>query len=98
MRAPRVRLEAVRAASFFSGNDTREAFQVASRCSEARQDYYLDYCFKETMRQLQKLSKDTLLPTDPKALNYVSAHDRIANWRTRRIRAGALRAARAQRI
>ncbi len=71
---PRVRLEAVRAASFFNGKDVKEAFLVA--CDVLRQptDYYIDYCFKETAKQLQGLFTETLLPTDPQALTYLIEH------------------------
>ncbi len=69
--SPRVRLEAVRAASFFNGADVRDAFLVACEALKRDTDYYIDYCFQETTRQLQHLSKEVLLPTDPKALAYV---------------------------
>ena len=52
--APRVRLEAVRALSFFRGNDTPKAIQFATLVSPEK-DYYIDYCFKETMKQLGSL-------------------------------------------
>ncbi len=71
---PRVRLEAVRAASFFNGKDTRDAFLVTCDMLLHESDYYLDYCFKETTKQLQKLSKETLLPADPKAMAYFVSH------------------------
>ncbi|RYG75659.1 MAG: HEAT repeat domain-containing protein, partial [Alphaproteobacteria bacterium] len=48
--APRVRLEAVRVASFF--RETAAA-DVALTALKHPMDYYLDYCFKETMRQLK---------------------------------------------
>ncbi|MES2439866.1 MAG: HEAT repeat domain-containing protein [Verrucomicrobiota bacterium] len=48
--APRVRLEAVRVASFF--RETAAA-DVALAILKRPTDYYLDYCFKETMRQLK---------------------------------------------
>ncbi|MEA3209364.1 MAG: hypothetical protein QOE70_2421 [Chthoniobacter sp.] len=70
----RVRLEAVRAASFFRGDDVKEAFLVAAEVLKKPMDYYLDYTFKETSRQLQGLFKETLLPTDPEALVYVIEH------------------------
>ena len=54
-QAPRVRLEAVRAASFFNGSDVKEAFVVATEVLKQPTDYYLDYCFKETEKQLQSL-------------------------------------------
>ncbi len=63
--APRVRLEAVRAASYFTGT---EALDVAYEIQKYDTDYYLDYTFKETSKQLQKSSKDIYLPKDPKAL------------------------------
>jgi len=65
--APRVRLEAVRTLSFFRGNDTMKAIDFAKLVG-AEKDYYIDYCFKETMKQLTSLpegkdvvAKDPLL-------------------------------------
>lgn len=52
--APRVRLEAVRALSFFRGNDTPKAIEFAKLVSTEK-DYYIDYCFRETMKQLGSL-------------------------------------------
>ncbi|MCW1926085.1 plastocyanin/azurin family copper-binding protein [Luteolibacter arcticus] len=48
--APRVRLEAVRVASYFR---QWEAADVALTALKHPTDYYLEYCLKETMRQLQ---------------------------------------------
>ena len=70
---PRVRLHAVRAASFFDGSAAPEAIQVAFESLKKPGDYYLDYVFTETMRQLRSQVKDVVLPTDPNVLaNYVS--------------------------
>jgi azurin/glucose/arabinose dehydrogenase len=66
--SPRVRLEAIRAASFFRDKDVPEAFTIASNALKKPADYYIDYCYKETAKQLQSLSKETLVPTDPAAL------------------------------
>ena len=55
--APRVRLEAVRVASFFSETAAADA---ALTILKHPKDYYLDYCFKETMRQLQPWWKDAV--------------------------------------
>jgi glucose/arabinose dehydrogenase/azurin len=63
--APRVRLEAVRVASFFTG---REALEVAHEILKYDADYYLDYTFNETLRQLQKSTKELFLPSEPRAL------------------------------
>lgn len=52
--APRVRLEAVRALSFFRGADTPKAMDLA-KLAMADKDYYIDYCFRETMKQLASL-------------------------------------------
>jgi mono/diheme cytochrome c family protein len=52
--APRVRLEAVRAASFFRGADTVRALEIAGAVASDK-DYYIDYCYKETMKQLVSL-------------------------------------------
>ena len=63
--APRVRLEAVRALSFVKGNDTPKAIELA-KVVMADKDYYIDYCFRETMKQLGSLpeGKD-LINKDP---------------------------------
>ncbi|MBL9126499.1 MAG: HEAT repeat domain-containing protein, partial [Verrucomicrobiales bacterium] len=54
---PRVRLEAVRAASFYK---TPEAVDVALAILSQPLDYYLDYCLKETLRQLDSVWRDAL--------------------------------------
>ena len=51
---PRVRLEAVRACSFFT---TPDAADVALESLNKPQDYYLKYALDETMRTLDKYSK-----------------------------------------
>ena len=68
---PRVRLEAVRAASFFAGKDAPEAMRVAYQVLTQPTDYYLQYTMKETLRQLHNIVKEPVLPKDPKALAYV---------------------------
>lgn len=72
--SPRVRLEAIRALSFFDGNSAKDALAVATDVLSHPMDYYLDYTFKETMKQLQGIVKETILPTDPKALTYILDH------------------------
>ncbi len=62
--SPRVRLEAVRVASFFEGND---ALEVAYLATQGPSDYYLDYTFKETAKQLSKSTKG-FVPKDPRLL------------------------------
>jgi azurin len=62
--SPRVRLEAVRVASFFTGN---EAMEVAYQVTKYPTDYYIDYTFKETTKQLQKSAKG-FTPKDPALL------------------------------
>ncbi|MBM3845415.1 MAG: dehydrogenase [Verrucomicrobia bacterium] len=47
---PRVRLEAVRGASFYRSG---EAADVALSILKHPMDYYLEYCLKETLRQLE---------------------------------------------
>jgi azurin len=59
--APRVRLEAVRVASFFTGD---EAMEVAYQITKFPMDYYLNYTFKETTKQLSKSVKN-FTPKDP---------------------------------
>ena len=65
---------AFRAASFFAGT---EALEVAYEILKYDTDYYLEYVFKETLRQLQKSSQDVFLPKDPKAL--ARALDRLSD-------------------
>ncbi|EDY18199.1 membrane-bound dehydrogenase domain protein [Chthoniobacter flavus Ellin428] len=55
--APRVRLEAVRALSFVKGQDAQKAFDLA-QLEMMDKDYYIDYCFRETMRQLGSLPEN----------------------------------------
>ena len=62
---PRVRLHAVRGASFFNGADLPAAFEVAFSTLTKETDYYLDYTFKETLKQLNSLSKEPYFPKDP---------------------------------
>jgi len=52
--APRVRLEAVRALSFVKGADVVKAIAL-SMLVMPEKDYYIDYCFRETMKQLGSL-------------------------------------------
>jgi len=52
--APRVRLEAVRALSFIKGQDVPKAIELAKLVA-LEKDYYIDYCFKETVKQLGSL-------------------------------------------
>lgn len=63
--SPRVRLEAVRAASFFRGADAVKAHAIANTVRDEK-DYYIDYCYKETMKQFGSLpeTKD-LVAKDP---------------------------------
>ncbi len=61
---PRVRLHAVRAASFFHGADTAAAAEVAFAALGKPMDYYLDYVFDETLRQLRSEVDEVLLPND----------------------------------
>jgi len=66
--SPLVRLQAVRAASFFKGAEAQEvAYQILSHPT----DYYLDYTFTETLRQLHKSPKDIVLPKDEKLASLV---------------------------
>ncbi|MGV3531256.1 MAG: PVC-type heme-binding CxxCH protein [Chthoniobacteraceae bacterium] len=68
---PRVRLHAVRAASFFRGDDVPAALDVAFTVLKHETDYYIDYCYKETLRQLSSLTKEAVLPSDPALLTKV---------------------------
>ena len=63
---PRVRLEAVRGASFFR---TAEAVDVALASLQQPMDYYLDYTLTETLRQLEPLWRQALAEGRPIAVN-----------------------------
>jgi glucose/arabinose dehydrogenase/azurin/lysophospholipase L1-like esterase len=71
---PRVRLEAVRAASFYQ---QWEAADVALACLKQPMDYYLNYCLKETMKQLTPWWKTAiadgkaLAQDNPKGIEYI---------------------------
>lgn len=75
--SPRVRLEAVRALSFFGGDQAKEALVAVYDIFAYPMDYYLDYTSKETINQLKSLVKVTVLPTNPKAL--ASVIERMTN-------------------
>jgi mono/diheme cytochrome c family protein/glucose/arabinose dehydrogenase len=59
--APRVRLEAIRALSFVKGPGVMKAIEL-TKLVMMEKDYYIDYCFRETMKQLTSLpeGKDVL--------------------------------------
>ena len=67
----RVRLEAVRVASFFNGEAALPALEVAYSVLKQPTDYYIEYCFKETLKQLQSLLGQFTLPADPETLAIV---------------------------
>lgn len=67
----RVRLEVVRVASFFKGGDATPALEAAYAVLKKTTDYYIDYCFKETLRQLQSLHPQFVIPSDPEVLSVV---------------------------
>ena len=73
---PRVRLEAVRAASFYRSG---EAAEVALNILKKPTDYYLDYTLKETLRQLEPywrkaISEGQSLAADnPAGINHLVA-------------------------
>ena len=50
---PRVRIEAIRALSFFKGKDAEEALEVSVESLLLDQDYYLKYTLQETMNTLE---------------------------------------------
>ncbi len=60
--APRVRLEAVRVASYFREAAAAEAALTALKKPT---DYYIDYCLKETMRQLEPWWKQAIAAGNP---------------------------------
>lgn len=82
--APRVRLEAVRALSFFNGTDAPKAVELA-RNVMADKDYYIDYCFKETMKQLGSLPEGRdLVNKDPLLLARLRANPEAKYGPTRK--------------
>jgi len=71
--SPRVRLHAVRAASFFP---VVEATEVALAATKLEIDYYLDYVIGETLRQLRPQWRESLgagsaLAADPASVRYL---------------------------
>ena len=63
--APRVRLEGLRALSFIKGADVPKAIELAKLLT-LEKDYYIDYCFRETLKQLGSLPEGTdLIGKDP---------------------------------
>lgn len=54
---PRVRLEAVRALSFFRGEEAVKAQEIALESLIHPQDYYLEYTLNETLSTLEKRTK-----------------------------------------
>jgi azurin len=73
---PRVRVEAVRALSFF---EQWEAADIALLAEALPKDYYLDYVLKATMRQLERWWKPAITDgkpiakDNPAGLNYILA-------------------------
>jgi putative heme-binding domain-containing protein len=63
---PRVRLEAVRAASFF---EEGRAAEVALQITKHPRDYYLDYTLGETMKQLEPHWKQSIQSGEPFAVD-----------------------------
>jgi hypothetical protein len=57
---PRVRLEAVRACSFFPSREAGEVALLAleKEADPSKPDYYIKYCLDETMKQLDKYMKN----------------------------------------
>ncbi len=55
---PRVRLEAIRALSFFGGKDVPTAQEIALESLLHPQDYYLEYTLKETNKTLDRRLKE----------------------------------------
>ena len=74
--SPRVRLEAVRALSFFN---SLEAAELALEAARYPQDYYLDYTLKHTMNALEGVWKDALqrgaiARTNSEGLDWLTAY------------------------
>jgi azurin len=74
--SPRVRLEAVRAASFFQ---SAEAAEMAVAALKRPTDYYLDYTMKETLRQLEPWWRKALAAGQPIAANNPAGFKRLVS-------------------
>ncbi len=76
--SPRVRLEAVRACSFFPVGD-KEMIAAALSTTKLDLDYTLEYCLKETLRQIAPKPEQLVLLEDAKAqkwlLSFVKSGD-----------------------
>ncbi|HAM72787.1 MAG TPA: dehydrogenase, partial [Verrucomicrobiales bacterium] len=72
--SPRVRLEAVRAASFYQ---SVEATEVALASLKKPSDYYLDYTLRETLRQLQPSWRKAIAAGQPIALDNPAGVDHL---------------------
>jgi putative heme-binding domain-containing protein len=59
---PRVRLESIRAASFF---DEPEAMEIVAIASDYPTDYYIEYCKTETLKRLEPMLKKALAANKP---------------------------------
>jgi glucose/arabinose dehydrogenase len=57
---PRVRLEAIRALSFFDGSDVAKAQEIAVESLVHPQDDYLEYTLNETTKTLDQRAKESL--------------------------------------
>ena len=55
---PRVRLEAIRALSFFQGDQVAKAQEIALESLVHSQDDYLEYALNETTKTLDHRAKD----------------------------------------
>src|SRR6185295_678952 len=72
--APRPRLEAVRAASFFNN---AEAAEMALASLKHPTDYYLEYTLKETLRQLEKQWRKAIADGRPIAADNPAGLNRL---------------------
>lgn len=71
---PRVRLEAVRGASFFR---TGEAADVALAVVRYPMDYYLEYTLTETLRQLEPIWRSAIASGQPIAADNPTGQERL---------------------
>ncbi|MDB6123350.1 MAG: putative rane-bound dehydrogenase [Pedosphaera sp.] len=73
---PRVRLEAVRAASFFS---SAQAAEMAVTALKRPTDYYLDYALQETLKQLEPWWRKALSTGQPIAADNPAGFKRLVS-------------------
>ncbi|MDG2125593.1 MAG: discoidin domain-containing protein, partial [Verrucomicrobiales bacterium] len=82
---PRVRLEGIRMASFYNGDEAIDAANAALLSRNHPSDYYLDYILKETMQQLETWWRPALVEGKIAADNPAGAAYLLSNVSNREL-------------